>query len=290
MQHSRIDVRLFARSARCATTCCLALTLLAACSAKSIAPTQPNNTNTPVDPPVPIPTIPVGPERLAAATFDDSTFGDLTNDTPGHNSIVDDPTASGHGKILKINYASLSDGANADLNQFASWDPIAGLSHGSTFYFIGQVYFPTNTAHFTDALRKLIYFRTNLGTDGQQCDYVLNMFGTDVGLEISAPSIGDVRWGGLYTMPLGKWVTIEVSIAMNSAPGVRDGSTTVWINGKQVLAKTGIAFTQASDPADTRWSWLAIGTQREGTAGDTAIDELRYWDSIGFATRRIGAQ
>ncbi len=232
-----------------------------------------------------------GSTLLASADFEDGTYGSLLAETPGHLAIIADPTGAGHGKVMQVTFACgntapacIQPGTTrADLNQFASWNPTSGLSHGSTFRFSGQVYIPANTPHMTDGtLRKLLYFRTSASNE---FDYVINMFGQDLGLEVAGPSQNDVRWSTGYTMPVGQWVSITVAITTNSAPGTKDGSTTIWVNGNQVLQKSGIAFTSSSDPTSTRWSWLAIGHQREGVDGDsTPISELRYWDNIAFST------
>jgi uncharacterized protein YjdB len=256
-------------------------------AATSTAPSQPTTPSQPTAPTQPTqPSQPTGSGNLATADFENGGYGSMLAETPGHLSIIADPTNSGHGKVMQVSFTG--SGASADLNQFASWNPTSGLSHGSTFYFRGQVFFPANTANFNAPLRKLIYFRTNLGTSGGQFDYVVNMFGTDVGLEMTGPSQTDARWDTHFQMPLGQWVTLEVEIAMNSKPGAKDGSTTVWINGNQVVQVNNVAFTAASDPTTTRWSWLAVGTQREGAAGDATISEVRYWDNIAWGTSRIG--
>lgn len=254
------------------------------------APTPaPNPTPTP--PPLPVVTPPpANASVLASANFDDGTYGSLLAETPGHLAIIADPTNSGHGKVMQVSYACgggqpacIQPGTTrADLNQFASWNPTAGLGLGTTFVFKGQVFIPANTPRFTDGtLRKLVYFRTNGSTI---FDYVINLFGQDVGLEIDGANQPSARWSTGFSMPLGQWVTLEIAITNNSKVGVKDGSTTIWINGAQVLQRTGIAFINTSTE---RWSWLAIGHQREGVDGDsTPIAEVRYWDNVVFSTQR----
>jgi hypothetical protein len=221
-------------------------------------------------------------ERIAH-DFNDGTFGPFDNSTPGHNSIVDDPTNSGHGKVLQIKYDGV--GKNADLNQYAAWLPKSGLSHGSTFFFRGEIYYPASTPRITDTgvLRKIIYFRTDR-PGNKQCDLVLFQWGSQIGIDVETPNTTQLTKYNIFSLNIGAWNTVQLQVTTNSQPGLSDGTLRVWDNGALVYENLHIAFTSAADPASTRWSWLTFGHQREGATGDGAINEVRYWDNIVFTT------
>ncbi len=218
-----------------------------------------------------------------AHDFNDGTFGPFDNTTPGHNSIIDDPTGTGHGKVLQIRYDG--SGPKADLNQYAAWLPKSGLSHGSTFYFRGDIYYPASTPRITDpnVLRKIIYFRTN-PTSNQQCDLVLFQWGNQIGVDVETPNTTQLTKYNIFTLTIGAWDTVQLQVTTNTRPGVADGILRVWNNGALAYENLHIAFTSAADPLSTRWSWLTFGHQREGAPGDGAINEVRYWDNIVFST------
>jgi hypothetical protein len=223
-----------------------------------------------------------GADRVAH-DFNDGTFGPFDNSTPGHNSIVDDPTNSGHGKVLQIKYDGV--GSKADLNQYAAWLPKSGLSHGSTFFFRGEIYYPANTPRIMDGevLRKIVYFRTN-HTDNTQCDLVLFQWGNQIGVDVETPHTTQLTKYNIFSLNIGAWNTVQIQVTTNSQPGFSDGVLRVWNNGALAYENLHIAFTSAVDPASTRWSWLTFGHQREGATGDGAIYEVRYWDNIVFTT------
>jgi hypothetical protein len=234
------------------------------------------------------PSQPTGSGNLASATFEDGTYGtNILNETPGHNSIVADPSNSGHGKVLQVLY-NASTGNGADLNQFVSYNPKTPLSHGSTTYFRGQFYFPANTPNFTngDVLRKLTYWRTNVGNNSQ-CDFVLYMFGNQMGVSVNTPQHNTTKYN-VATFQPGVWYTLEIQVTMNSKPGSADGVNRVWVNGNMVYEKTNETFTDSNNPTTTGWTWLTAGHQREGIASEGAITEYHYWDNIAWGTSRIG--
>jgi hypothetical protein len=222
---------------------------------------------------------------LASSDFE-SGYGTLNNDTPGHNAIISDPTGGGHGKVLQITYAQASGASSADLNQYVSYQPTSGLGAGSTTYFSGNVYFPANTVNFTNdnVLRKLTYWRTNITNNGQ-CDFVLYMFGNQMGVSVATPSHTTTKYN-VFAFQAGAWYNLQIQVTMNSRPGAADGVTRVWINGTLVYEKLNEVYVEAGDPATTRWNWLTAGHQREGSSGESSISEVRYWDNVQFSTSR----
>ncbi|HEY4133205.1 MAG TPA: hypothetical protein VGM50_21485 [Gemmatimonadaceae bacterium] len=273
---------------RAIVTAVLATCFLTACGSKSSAPTQPIKQTVPTDPVVPLPSLPTGADVLASASFDDDTYGALIDDTPGHNSIIDDPTGGGHGKILNINYSTSSDASDADLNQYVSFQPDTGLGAASSVFFRGYVEFPPNTNLSNgDVLRKLTYWRTDR-PQNTQCDFVLFMFGNTMGVSVARPTHTTTAYS-VYAFTPGQWYLLEIQATMNSKPGSSDGIVRVWVNNALVYQKTNESFTEPTDPPTTRWYWLTAGHQREGASGETSINENRYWDQIAFTTKRIGS-
>ena len=231
-----------------------------------------------------------GAKLIASADFDDGTFGSLTNETSS-NSVIADPTGSGRGNVYRAVYRGMNGATmdtRADLNKFISYNPKSGLSHGSTVFFRGDVYFPANTPNFTNGnvLRKLTYWRTDRPSN-QQVDFVLNMWGNQLGVSVARPGHEDHR-NNIFAFNAGQWYRLEIQATMNSRPGSSDGIVRIWVNGAQVYEKLDESFTQASDPASTRWSWLTVGHQREGAFDqrgnpiENAITEERYWDDVSF--------
>ena len=259
----------------------------------NVSPTEPNPTQ-PTDPTEP--TGPFVPPNLTSADFDDGSFDALFDETSG-NSVIADPTGSGRGFVYRTVYQG-TNGTNldsrADLNRFVSYNPTSGLSHGSTVFFRGDVYFPANTPNFTNGnvLRKLTYWRTDRSLN-QQVDFVLLMWGNRLAVSVARPGHEDHK-NNVFAFNAGQWYQLEIQATMNSRPGSSDGIVRVWVNGAKVYEKLDESFTQASDPASTRWNWLTVGHQREGAFDDTgapiesSIDEERYWDRVAFSTSRIG--
>jgi hypothetical protein len=284
-----VNLRTLRRFVVEAASCTLMLVSLAACGSKATAPSQPlTTTSPPGSPSIPAASAPTPDEVLASATFDDDGYGGLIDDTPGHNSIIDDPTGGDHGKILNINYSTSTDASKADLNQYVSFQPDTGLSHGSTVFFRGYVQFPASTSLSNgDVLRKLTYWRTDR-PDNMQCDFVLYMFGNSMGVSVSLPGHTTTAYDQFAFTP-GQWYLLEIQVTMNSRPGSNDGVVRVWVNNNVIYQKTDEQFTAANDPPSTRWYWLTVGHQREGAAGESSINENRYWDRVAFTTKRIGS-
>lgn len=225
---------------------------------------------------------------IAAHDFNDGTFGPFTNDTPGHNSIVDDPTRSGHGKVVRISYrGSAPDGA-IDLNQYFS-SPVGGHGYGKTFFAAGDVYFPTTTLNLGDprVLRKLFYFRVNDAESGQTTNLVLLMLGNQLMINWSGPSFSINSPEALAAITPGRWSRIEMQTTMNSAPTAEDGIIRLWVDGALVYSTADVKLTEPTWRSP-RWKSWWVGHQREGNHVETSVDEERYWDNVVFSTSPIG--
>lgn len=252
-----------------------------------------------VDPPVVTP--PSTGAILAAADFNDGTYGGLTNaEAPGHNKIIPDPTGAGRGNVLQISYegAPGNDGPTADLNQYSEWKPSKKLgkpiTHGQVVSFQGDLFFPANTPRFSDTaiLRKGLYLRTN-APNNKECGLVFGSGGTNGDLWGISIDGGGITHGvytyGTYRMKAGVWQRIQYELTMNSAPGKADGRFRLWVDGKLIEDHSGLAFTAAGESTSAGFDWLTIGHQREGGSGDVHISEVRYWDNVVYTDGPVNA-
>jgi hypothetical protein len=224
---------------------------------------------------------------IAFHDFNNGGWGPFTNETPGHVSIIDDPTGSGRGKVVKINY-SQSGGGQIDLNQYFG-SPVGPAGFGTTFYAAGDVYFPASTKNFTNTgvLRKLMYFRlTDAGT-GQTTNLVLLMWGNGLMINWSGP-MGSINADpNIGTLTAGQWARVEMRTTINTAAARADGIIQLWVNGVLTYTATDVQLT-GSGWRTLGWDTWWVGHQREGTGGETAVDEDRYWDNVAFSSSRIG--
>lgn len=91
---------------------------------------------------------------------------------------------------------------------------------------------------------------------------------------------------GDWTWPTGRWACVEQHVHLN-APSAKDGSVTVWLDGKQVLDQQGMEYRTA---ADLRIEGLFFSTFFGG--GDpswaTPTDQIARFGGFRIATSRIG--
>ncbi|MDB4912938.1 MAG: hypothetical protein JWM95_582 [Gemmatimonadetes bacterium] len=231
------------------------------------------------------------PPNIATHDFNDGTFGPYTNDTPGHNSIIADPTGAGRGSVAQVKYDyPANGGGQIDLNQYFSLYPKTSYSYGSTVFFRGYVYFPANTVKLTDqnVLRKLVYWRTD-APNLTQCNLVVLMWGDQIMMNVATSPSNDVSSPhGVATLVGDQWTRVEMQVTMNSAAAVNDGIVRLWINGSLVWERLDMRLTETTASATVKWAWWGIGHQREGDGIETTVDERRYWDNVAFSTTRIG--
>jgi hypothetical protein len=246
--------------------------------------TTPSPTDTTTKPPSAAGTV------LASVNFDNGSYGAMSTDAPAHDSIVVDPTNSGHGKVLRVTYACgggqpacvVPPNTVADLNQYLWYLPAnGGVAHGQTICVNADMYVPPDTPRWTDGLvlRKLTYFWLT----GHQASVVVgsggtnsNIYGTDTQNGAGVKS--------QFVMQAGVWTHMQIQLTMNSTPGAKDGVFKLWINGKLVGNMTGLAYTNAGASTSTKMQTLAFGYQREGAPGEASILEYHYWDNFVFST------
>jgi len=239
----------------------------------------------------------VAPPDLASHNFDDGTYGVFREeDADGSVSIVDDPTGSRRGKVVRIHYA----GVNQDRNRNVYWDYPTGIGLGKTIYSRHRVYHvsPLNTNTFIG--RKYIYWQEgspSLGMNfaGQPFWSVVGLNGTEMAVDL-----GHFNQGGSVTQVVANnifpgnikadtWYTIETQMTLNSTPSSTDGIFRVWVNGVLIFEKTNFRWTDPSWPvnfANFAFHWFFVGEQTSYTSG--SFDEVRLIDDIAFSTKRIG--
>lgn len=224
--------------------------------------------------------------RRVSHDFNDGTFGPFVNSTPGHNAIVDDPTGSDHGKVVRIRYEG--SGSKLDLNQYFQYEPPGGLSEA---HFAGDFYFPANTVryNFPNVQRKLIYWRVNPASRPHGSFLVVHLWGETVELEYGDGVGSDVVARDLGQARAGVWHHLEIDTKFNSRYSSKDGIIRIRLDGVSLFDKHDISLTSPTwtYPSPPRFDWFGIGYQREGTdiissVPEPAIDEVRYWDNIVF--------
>ena len=87
----------------------------------------------------------------------------------------------------------------------------------------------------------------------------------------------------ITTLTYDTWYCLEVGATMNT-PGVADGTATVWVNGTQVMQKTGLNLRGSYT---TGIQYFSPGRQTN-RYNYNPIEEYRYWDDIVISTSYIG--
>jgi hypothetical protein len=227
---------------------------------------------------------------LAYADFNDSSYGTFYTDGAGADGdmdIINDPTGSDRGKVFRW-IGTHSGGGGIDINRWIT--PEGAKSFPSHYFFSGDLYLPTNTAGLTNSSiqRKLLYFRTSWPSD-LMAGLVFKLWGNKLAVEW-VTSAEDQQIYDLATLSGGAWHRIEVEIQINSAWNISDGGFRLWVDGEQKYEKMKMRlFAPDSDPHEPLgYDTLGIGYQREGAAGESSVNEVRYWDNVGFSRQRIG--
>jgi hypothetical protein len=174
---------------------------------------------------------------------------------------------------------------------------------GQTMYFKGDVYFPIASFDLPapDMGRKLLYWEEHplVYKYGANRTYfmVLQMTGHDLQV-VNGNDNQTLDWPNIFSPSPNTWYKIEVQLTNQSAPGAADGVVTIWINGAEVYTNTTLAWVPSSwigvpipggnslplDAADLSFEHFQIGDQVN--TGATTYDEYRYWDNIGFSSKR----
>jgi len=234
---------------------------------------------------------------LASVNFNDGTYGVLSPfDPDGSVSIVDDPTGSGRGKVVRIHYV----GINQDRNRSVVFTYPPGIGLGKTIFSRHRVYHvgPLNTNTFIG--RKYIYWQEgdpSLGLNfaGQPFWSVVGLNGTEVAVDLghfnSGGTVAQTVSNNIYApkMQADTWYTIETQMTINSTPSSNDGIFRLWINGALIYEKTNWSWTDPNwgvNFANFGFHFFSVGDQVSYTQG--SFDEIRLIDDVAFSTKRIG--
>lgn len=248
---------------------------------------------------------------LAFNDFNTGILGPYTNPYGVDLDFVDDPTASGRGRVARFHYAAtVAPGGVADQNR--AIDFAYARKWGQSIYFSGEFYVPVTDLGNGETLRKLIYFQphndyakypVNGGLATGRTVVVLS--GSDMIVDATynpAPATGknanDVRT--VQTIASGiqgnKWYTLEVHQQMETSIGGTDGILQIWLNGTLVFDRNNMTWSDPNwvgdtsngvpyDASDIYFEHFLVGQQVNAFA---SFDEYRYWDNVAFSTRRIG--
>lgn len=239
---------------------------------------------------------------LASHNFNDGTLGPYRYlSVPADMDIIDDPTGSGRGKVVRFHYA----GVAQDRNRALEFDADTHL--GDSLFFKGDFYIPANAS--TDGshiARKLMYWQSAswpavpqfwaifgvFGNEGQADNNYAKADGTG-GDYLSNPIVHplDRNWTGPgpKNMTFGVWHTIETQVYLGSAPGASDGVFRLWYDGVLLVNQTTKKWTDAAWPvaaSNIKFSHYTVGDQVNGQ-DSVPYDEYRYWDNISFGRKRI---
>jgi hypothetical protein len=225
---------------------------------------------------------------LISHSFEDGTIGDFIDDyDDGRMTIINDPTGEVGGKVLQCHFDhdhAPSVWSNVSLRWSYLGSQTAGLGHGESIWFRGRLFFDDLGVGTESYNRKLLYWQPQLTDPGPSGSYLvlraqnLTLIGTKYD-----PIGGEVNSTDGPTLQQNTWYWIEMYAKMNTANGNSDGIYRVYVNGIQVIEVTNARWLQAS--GDKIGTFLTGDQTSDGGSG---YDELRFWDSLAFATRRIG--
>ena len=221
---------------------------------------------------------------LASSGFEDSTFGPY-----GHTStdvdIVNDPTNSGHGKVVRMHYY----GTNQDRNRNISFSHNVHL--GDTLYFRGDFYIPANAISSIGQIsRKLVYWQSANWPYSPQFWSVCGMFGNQASNDNTFSgnyTVNPITRPGYYTF--GVWHRLETEVSLGTSLGASDGVFRMWLDGVLVVDESHKQWTDAAwaNPSQVMFATFLVGDQTDSTISGISYDEYRYWDNISFSTERL---
>lgn len=216
------------------------------------------------------------------------------------NVLASDPTASGHGQVLEIDY-SFAQGSSGEVNRAISLyeEPLADVGLGEQAWVAFDIYIngDPNDVFWWSVGRKHTYFQRNGGTGVPEMFSILGWDGDS--LEIGSGNAGQFESYDFpyhYYVP-GRWYRIEHGIQVDSARGSADGQSWVYLNGVLVSHRTALTFTRASGGGwdgitdeQVLFSAFQIGDQINGGgwAADNPSTEKRYLAFVGYGSTRIG--
>lgn len=266
----------------------------------------PTPTPTPVPTPSPIDT---SMTTFAAVNFDDGTIGNWFDPykgvLPGEMTVVDDPTSSGHGKVMSLHYYNASAGGWYDNNYAIEPDPSLAAVHatnGDQVQFDGDFYIQrsasTDTINNGYGLRKLNYWCSAEGpshacyvlatqpsvtagyiTSGAVPDEML-MSSISVANSVNIPC--DCQYYGVKVSD-SHWHHLTIAIKLNSTNAKKDGGLRIVFDGQTVIDRSDVQWVDPASTTPIDWSDWRIGEQLNSSH---QVEETRYWDNLRFAIKR----
>ena len=267
--------------------------------------TDPTPTPTPAPSPTPTPT-PVGSTLVYGHDFDDGTlgqFGQWGDHVARPASVVDDPTGSGHGKVVRVDYVhNPASDASHDVNHSIFYNPNppggdpVSMSWGERVYWRGDLWLPEypggRPAHPEYDMRKLLYPKFGNPDTGRWSAFVVGLWGRadGSGMDLSLSSGRSENNGyemkyGIAPISWRTWNTLEVEFQINSR-GKADGWIKIWVNGVLRYERTNLLlFSAQADPSTERIFEFPVGNQEQWESKEK-MGDYRLWDNIQFRTSR----
>jgi hypothetical protein len=255
---------------------------------------------------------------ILGANFNDNSLGGFA---PYHDlgetiSVINDPTGSGRGKVLRIPYNRPTTSTRLDINaNIHPPDQTPGLlgSEGLTFggrgYFAGDFYLPQGTltgAAPEQEQRKLVYPKFgDYNSGAYRHDWAVIAWGRttsdprgpgmDLQLISGTKGVGgepDYRqWQyGIAPLSFATWYRLEMEWQFNTA-GLPDAWITIYLDGVQVYHRANfmLAAPHPTQPGlFNRLYNFNIGDQKQADSSTNLaiFSEGRLWDNIEIRTAR----
>lgn len=222
---------------------------------------------------------------LARHDFDDGTLGPFTDPWGEDLDVVEDPTGSGRGKVVRVRYADSS----GDRNRGFFYTMPDGIGMGDSIFFRGDVFLAVDSLE--GGMRKLVYWHRDNPTTFPEFSSVLALFGSHLEVHhVVLPQTGPARIDvtrSVATIEGGRWYTLEAQTTLNSSFVARDGASRIWLDGVLVYERLDLSWSDpewTASPADQRLRSFGVGYQMQSGA---AFDEQRYWDNVTFSRSRL---
>jgi hypothetical protein len=227
------------------------------------------------------------PSVLATHNFDEGSLGPFYDpyQAPSPISVVDDPTGSGKGKVVRLRYANSGGDANIGFEYFKREPPFN--QPGQQIFFRGDVYVPTPTGAIS-GIRKLLYWQGNFGSSYPTWAI---LYLQDGHLAVDAGAFNrdiEVNTGqtfkNLHPFSYDRWHTVEMEVQFGDI-NTANGTVRLWVNGVLIWERTDFNFLMTTNHY---LNLLQIGQQVHPLGTDNTYDEVRFWDDVTISTKRVG--
>jgi hypothetical protein len=213
----------------------------------------------------------------------------------GGSTIPNDPTGSGRGKVVQIDYVAVS--GNSWDSEHAITPPAFGRGLGQDLWAQWDVHIPAGSLDGDGvSFRKLNYFQHQWQNAGD-CISTLILLeragGLDVAQAVSTGPSGNLSGYHGYSVAafaLGAWHTVKVHLTLETALGAGNGILQVWVDGTQCVNLSNIVYVDpliTSDghggaPTAFAFDGWNVGQQLQTVRTDAV--ESRYVDNVSFAS------